>query len=110
MPAPSVPLQLVYVTVSDKSQALTIGKAIVKDRLAACANVIEPMTSLYWWEGDVQEDTEAVLILKTRKELVPPLTARVKELHSYDCPCVISFDIQNGNEAYMDWLVAETAR
>lgn len=108
MPGPSVPLQLVYVTAGDKSQAVDIGRTIVKERLAACANVIEPMTSLYWWDGDVQEDTEAVLILKTRAELVDQLTERVKALHSYDCPCVVSLDIQNGNLAYMDWLVGET--
>ncbi|MEG3617359.1 divalent-cation tolerance protein CutA [Magnetovibrio sp. PR-2] len=110
MPTPNVPLQLVYVTVRHKAQALEIGKAIVQERLAACANVLEPMTSLYWWDGTVQEDTEAVLILKTRAELVDPLTTRVKELHSYDCPCVVSFDIQNGNGAYLDWLVSETER
>ena len=110
MPAPSTPLQLVYVTAGDKAQALDIGKTIVQERLAACANVIEPMTSVYWWDGQVREDSEAVLILKTRADLVDDLTARIKALHSYDCPCVVSFDIQNGNEAYMQWLVGETPR
>ncbi len=110
MSKPSIPLAWVYVTAGDKSVALDIGKTVVKERLAACANVLNPMTSIYWWDGDVQEDTEVVLILKTRQELVQDLTARIQELHSYDCPCVVSFDIQSGNGAYLDWLVGETER
>lgn len=102
-------LCFVYVTAPDRDVALRLGRALVAERLAACANVLDNMTSVYWWEGEVQEDGEAVLVLKTRAELVEALTAQVKALHPYDCPCVVSFAIAAGNPDYLDWLRAETA-
>jgi len=98
----------VYITASDKDEAVAIGKALVTDRLAACANVFDGVRSLYRWEGKVQDDQEAVLILKTRAELVDAVTNRVKELHSYDVPCIVSWPIQDGNSEYLSWLHAET--
>ena len=76
----------VYITASDKDEAVGIGKALVEERLAACANVIDGVRSLYWWDGEVQDDPEVVVILKSRTELMEALTSRVKELHSYDVP------------------------
>jgi periplasmic divalent cation tolerance protein len=98
----------VYITASDKDEAMAIGKALVTDRLAACANVFDGVRSLYRWEGKVQDDQEAVLILKTRAELVDAVTNRVKELHSYNVPCIVSWPIQDGNSEYLSWLHAET--
>ena len=98
----------VYITASDKDEAVAIGKALVTDRLAACANVFDGVRSLYQWEGKVQDDQEAVLTLKTRAELVDAVTNRVKELHSYDVPCIVSWPIQDGNSEYLNWLHAET--
>ena len=98
----------VYVTAPDKDEAVAIGKALVTDRLAACANVFDGVRSLYRWEGEIQDDQEAVLILKTRAELVDAVTNRVKELHSYDVPCIVSWPIQDGNSEYLNWLYAET--
>lgn len=98
----------VYITAPDKAEAVAIGKALVKDRLAACANVFDDVRSLYWWDGEVQDDAEAVLILKTRADLVEALTERVKEIHSYDVPCIVAWPIQAGNRDYLNWLHAET--
>ena len=78
------------------------------ETLAACANVLDNMTSLCHWDGKLQEDSEAVLIAKTRDDLVEKLIERVKALHSYDCPCVVSWPIEAGNPAYLDWIRAET--
>ncbi len=64
-----------------------IGRVLVKERLAACANIIDGMHSIYWWEGQLTDATETVLIVKTIPEKVPALTKRVKALHNYDCPC-----------------------
>ena len=66
------------------------------------------MSSFYWWDGEVQQDSESVLILKTRTELVPTVTERVGALHSYSCPCVVALPITAGNPAYLEWLAAET--
>ncbi len=97
-----------YVTAGSREEALKIGRALVEQRLAACANVIAGMTSVYWWESALEEATEAVLVLKTRAELVPRLTDRVKELHSYDCPCVVAWTIDDGNPDYLRWVREES--
>lgn len=100
---------LIYMTASGAGEARRIGKALVEARLAACVNLIEGMRSLYWWEGAVQEDAEVVMIAKTRAALVEPLTAKVRELHSYDCPCVVAVPITGGNPAFLAWIVTETS-
>jgi periplasmic divalent cation tolerance protein len=99
----------VYITTSSRTEALSIGRAVVGERLAACANVLDGMTSIYWWEQSLQEDGEASLILKTRGDLIERLTARVRELHSYACPCVVAMPIASGNPGYLDWVFQETA-
>jgi periplasmic divalent cation tolerance protein len=98
----------VYITAKDKAQALTIGRALVAERLAACINVWEGMTSVYRWEGAVEEATEAVLIAKTSESQIPAIVDRVKELHSYACPCVVAWPLARGNPAYLDWIEKET--
>lgn len=100
---------MVYVTAGSRAEAATIGRAIVEERLAACANVVAEIASYYWWEGAVREDSEASLILKTREELVEKVISRVKELHSYDCPCVVSFPIATGNHDFLNWIIKETS-
>jgi periplasmic divalent cation tolerance protein len=100
---------LIYMTAASDDEAMRIGRTLVEERLAACANVIPGMRSLYWWDGRVQDDKEAVLIVKTRAELVAALTERVKALHSYAVPCVVALPIEAGNPAYLDWLRNETA-
>lgn len=101
-------LQFVYITTGSREEARRIGRALVEERLAACVNILDGMNSFYWWEGAVQDDQETVLVAKTRDRLLERLTARVRELHSYDCPCVVALPIEGGNPAYLDWLAAET--
>lgn len=102
-------LRLLYVTAADADEALRIGRALVEVRLAACANVIPGMTSVYRWQGKVEQAGEAVLLLKTRASLVEAATERVKALHSYACPCVVALPVEGGNPDYLDWLRRETA-
>jgi len=99
---------MIYITTSSRDEALRIGRTVVADRLAACANVLPGVTSVYRWQGEVQEDVETALILKTRSDLVERLTARVKELHSYDCPCVVALPITDGNPDFLQWIAEET--
>jgi len=98
-----------YVTAPSREQALAIGRTVVEERLAACANVIDGGASVYWWQGMLEEASEAVLILKTRVELIERLTARIEDLHPYECPCVVALPIAAGNRGYIDWIAAETA-
>lgn len=100
---------LLYITAADRSQALAIGRALVQERLVACVNLLDGVTSIYRWDGAIQEEPETVLIAKTMSEKVDSVTARVLELHDYDCPCVVSIDIEAGNPAFLRWIEEETA-
>ena len=100
---------LVYITAGTAEEAERIGAALVEERLAACANVIDGMRAIYRWEGGVQNDEEAVLIVKTRADLLDALTERVKALHSYEIPCVVGLPIVGGNADFLDWIGAGTA-
>ena len=99
---------LIYMTVGSMDEARRIGTELVSSRLVACVNMIENMRSMYWWEGELQEDSEVILIAKTKESLVPELIQKVKSLHSYDCPCVLSLPIFDGNSAFLDWIAKET--
>ncbi len=99
---------VIYVTTASREEALTIGRTLVIDRLAACANVLPPITSVYRWQGAVEEDGEVALIVKTREALVDAVVAKVKELHSYECPCVVSLPITAGNPDFLAWIIDET--
>jgi periplasmic divalent cation tolerance protein len=98
-----------YVTAGSRDEALSIGRTVVQERLAACANVVDGMTSIYWWQGALEQAVEAMLILKTRAELVERLIERIRQLHSYDCPCVVALPVAAGNPDYLDWIARETA-
>jgi periplasmic divalent cation tolerance protein len=100
-------INLIYITVGNMDEARKIGRTLVEERLAACVNMIDAMASLYWWEGEIQEDREVILLAKTTGELVSPLIERVKSLHSYECPCIVSLPILEGNRAFLDWIEAE---
>ncbi len=101
-------LVLGYVTVPNRDAAVAIGRHVVEQRLAACANVLPGMTSIYRWKGQIQTDDECVLILKTRRALREKLSQLVVALHSYDCPCVVFLPVRGGNPAFLDWLHQET--
>ncbi len=103
-----MPVSFVYATAGDADEARRIGRIVVEERLAACANVIDGMRSIYWWEGRVQEGAEAVLILKTAAERLPALIARVRDLHSYDCPCIEVLEVTGGHQPFLDWVLRET--
>ncbi|WP_431855265.1 divalent-cation tolerance protein CutA [Azospirillum sp.] len=102
-------LVFAYVTASSPDEARRIGRALVEERLAACVNILPGMISIYRWQGAVETAEETVLIAKTRADLFEALSARVKELHSYDVPCVVELRLGRGNPDYLGWLEAETA-
>jgi periplasmic divalent cation tolerance protein len=95
---------LVYVTIASTEEAEKLGRGAVAERLAACANILPGMRSIYRWQGGIETAQEAVLILKTQRSMLDVLTRYVREHHSYDCPCVVALPIEGGNPAYLDWL------
>ena len=99
---------LCHVMCATREEALMIGHALVEERLAASANVLGEVVSVYRWEGKVHEKPEAALMLKTRADLALRVMARIKELHGYDCPSVVVVPVTGGNPAYLDWVAGET--
>lgn len=99
-------LRFVYITTKNRQEATQIGRIIVEEKLAACANILDGMESIYQWKGNIETGKECILILKTTYSNVSKLTKRVKELHSYEVPCVISLNIaeQEGNPEYLNWI------
>ena len=95
---------LLYVTAGSQEEALKIGRILVEERLCACVNVFPEIRSVYWWEGKVQEDREAVLLVKTGAELVSKVKARILEIHSYTCPCILEIPVLGGHEAFIEWI------
>lgn len=93
-----------FVTCGTTEEARHIGKMLVHENLAACANVLGAASSIYQWEGRVMEESEVLLFLKTAKPLMEKATARVKEMHSYDTPCITAWPIVGGDEDYLNWL------
>jgi periplasmic divalent cation tolerance protein len=100
-------VHFVYMTASSKTEAQKIGKTLVESRLAACVNILDNMQSIYRWEEKVQEDAEVVLIAKTTDSLVSQLIDKVKSLHSYDCPCIVSLPVLDGYPPFLDWIRSE---
>lgn len=98
---------LVYVTCGDMAEARNIAGVLVTEKLAACANLIDGMTSVYRWNGEIQEGQEVILIAKTTTDLVAELITRVEILHSYDLPCVIAMPISDGSQPFLNWLSSE---
>jgi periplasmic divalent cation tolerance protein len=99
-----MPYVIAYMTAKDAAQAKRIGEKIVRERLAACANVIPSIESVYWWKGKIEREKEALLLLKTKKSLAARLIKRVKELHSYGVPCVDIISVIEGNRDYFKWI------
>ena len=99
----------IYVTAGSLDEAKNIARTVIGERLAACANILENVTSMFHWDGAVQEETEVAMILKTRRNLVVTLTERIKQIHSYDCPCITAYDIVDGHGEFLSWIAMETA-
>ncbi len=98
---------LVYMTAADKAEARELGRYLVQAKLAACVNILDHMNSMYVWQGEFQDDQEAVIIAKTTEERVPALIAAVKERHSYECPCIVTLPISDGNPDFLSWIAQQ---
>ena len=96
-----------YIITKDEAEARNIGQALVEEKLAACVN-IHPIKSIYRWEGKVQEEGEAAMFVKTKAGLVSKVISRVKELHSYEVPCIVSLPIEEGYPDYLNWIDEST--
>lgn len=99
----------VYFTAPDREEARRMAGIVVRERLAACANILDNALSLYWWEGEVREAPEAVCIFKTTAERYPELEKRLAGLHPYEVPCIVALPLAGGFAPFLRWIGAESA-
>jgi periplasmic divalent cation tolerance protein len=99
---------LILTTVPARDQGEAIARALVEETLAACVNILPPMTSIYRWRGAVERESECQIVIKTTRGRIAAIQARVKALHSYDLPEFIVLPVVDGSEGYLEWVRTET--
>ena len=99
---------VVFITCGSEEEASKIAHALVDERLAACANMISPIRSIYRWQGKICDEREWLLVVKTRETRFQDLEKKVKSLHSYQVPEIISLPILAGSSSYLSWLEEST--
>ncbi|HEY7837873.1 MAG TPA: divalent-cation tolerance protein CutA [Terriglobales bacterium] len=100
---------LVFVTCGSADEAAAIARAVVDQRLAACASFSGPVQSIYWWQGERQGATEYPLVLKTQAARFPELEATIRRLHSYETPEILAVPVTAGSAAYLRWIDTSVA-
>jgi len=103
-------ISIVLITPGTEEEAARIGLTLVEERLAACANLVPRIRSIYRWKGQICDEQEFLIIVKTRTSLFQDLEKRVRELHSYEVPEIISFPVARGLPQYLEWVNMETSR
>ena len=98
----------VLITAPNEEEAAKISRTIVEESLAACVNIIRSVRSIYRWQGSVEDESEVLMIAKTKRALFDRLKGRIKELHSYEVPEIIGLPVIEGSKQYLDWLSQET--
>jgi periplasmic divalent cation tolerance protein len=95
---------ITFITAPSEEEATKIATTLVEEKLVACVNIIPKIRSVYWWEGKVCQEDEVMLVSKSTKSLFPAIMDRVKSLHSYQVPEIISFPISEGLPEYLNWI------
>lgn len=98
----------VYMTAPDQTAARTLAAALIRERLASCANIFDGMESFYWWRGELKQASESVCILKTTANRYAALEKRAVELHPYEVPCIVALPISCGHAPFLRWIAEET--
>lgn len=101
-------VRTVLMTAPDRETGLSLARSLVQERLVACGNVIPGLRSVYWWEGEVEEADEVLVLLKTRADRVTALIERAAELHPYDVPEVLVGEVSEGFGPYLEWVIRES--
>jgi periplasmic divalent cation tolerance protein len=106
MPDPIPSARIVLTTASGPDEAAGLARALVEERLAACATLIPGVQSIYRWQGEVESSTETLLMIKTATDKLPALEARLHELHAYQVPEFLVLEVESGSHTYLEWLQA----
>jgi periplasmic divalent cation tolerance protein len=101
---------IVYTTVADDERAEQLARRLVDERLAACVNLHPPMVSMYRWRGTLERDSERQMVIKTTRDRLPALEARLTQLHAYELPEFLVVAVDGASAAYQSWLKDETSQ
>ena len=101
---------IVFCTVQGDKEAQRIARTLLKKKLAACCNIVPNIQSVYYWEGDIKDSAEALLIIKTTQKLYEQLEKEIKMMHSYSVPEIIGSKVETGSAAYIDWIIESVDR
>ena len=96
--------KLLYITCGSKNEAINLGKLIVKNKLAACTNIFSNINSILKWNNKVRQSKETILVGKKKKKNITKIIKLIESRHSYDCPCILFFDIEKGNKKFLSWI------
>jgi len=108
MPSTEVEVCTVLTTAPDAEVAATLARALVEERLAACVSVLPGVRSIYRWQGEIHDDPEVLLLIKTAANCSEALAARINDLHPYELPEVVVLPVMGGSGPYLDWISTET--
>ena len=95
---------IVLMTAPNREEAEKIVHALLDEKLIACANIIDPVSSFFWWQGKIESEKEVLVIMKTHERLFEKLQKRVTTLHSYDVPEILALPVVAGSQSYLDWM------
>ena len=98
---------VLLITTNSSEEAHKIAEMLLDQRKVACVNIVPKVSSLFWWQGNLESDQESLLIIKTKAAQLTEIVRSVKELHSYDVPEIIALPIIGGNQDYLDWIDKE---
>ncbi|MGI4852275.1 MAG: divalent-cation tolerance protein CutA [Janthinobacterium lividum] len=99
---------IIYVTFPNHEIAMDICGSLLEDNLIACANIFSPHTSLYKWDGNINQELEIAAILKTRFDLYDQVQQKILSFHPYKCPCIVMTSLENGNPEFLKWIDEQT--
>lgn len=99
---------VLFITTADDEEAQLISRVLLEQRKAACISIVPKVSSLFWWQGNIEQAEESLLVVKTRAGLLDEIVKLVKEIHSNDVPEIIALPIVGGGQDYLDWIGEET--
>jgi periplasmic divalent cation tolerance protein len=97
-------LIIVLMTASSKKEAEKITHKLLEERLIACANIVDTVSSLFWWKQKIEQENETLVVMKSSEKMFKQLTQRIQELHSYEVPEILALPIVAGSQSYLDWM------
>ena len=98
---------MVYITTSGVLESKKIARKLLEEKLVACINIIPTIESIYLWKGTIEEDSESIMFVKTKTELVGKVIKRIEQLHSYEIPCILEIHVNSGSNNYLKWMESE---